>query len=142
MRTFIFFLNSLIFLFIIGCSPDKSSDKMISNNKISTNDDNNKPSDKTIQDFVSTKFARKVTNINFGNGSYKKIDFDNVHIINQWPDENLKGIYNIKINYINKFHYLNEKETHISKYETIWRFRREGNQWAPEKSEFENSMIQ
>jgi hypothetical protein len=86
-----------------------------------------KPSESLIQDLITKEYKNNVQR------------FDNVQLLNQWSDENEKGVYFIKVVYVDKIHsYL--LKNHGEKIETIWKFKKEGNEWTPEN--YKNTFIE
>jgi hypothetical protein len=122
MKTFQMFLLGYLCFILVGCTTDK-------------------PSDKIVKDFIATKFAKQVNRIDFGRSVHRTdVRYDNVQIVNQWPDENLKGVFYIKVSYVEELNaYPGGK---ASKYETTWKFTKEGDQWAPDKYEKETIFIE
>lgn len=78
-----------------------------------------KPPQKTIDEYVENW--------------YKPLKIDNVKVINQWADENAKGIYYVEVScrLIGTDYVPNRVET--------WRFVRQGDQWVKDRSPFKQN---
>ncbi len=124
MKTFQTISAMFLLLFFTGCSQDK-------------------PSDDVINNFIKSKFERKENRIDFGCCVHRiEIQYDDAKLINQWWDENEKGIYYIKVSYVDRSIHKDRYPSQASRYETTWGFKKEGKQWTPELSEKENRFIE
>lgn len=105
---FIYFIFITFLLF--GCSPEE-------------------PSEKTINDFLATRFKNESRMGTFG-GVYTK-KYSNLTVLNKWSDENTKGVYFIKVS----FDY--EDKWFASSCIQTWRFVKQGDQWVHDKNPFD-----
>lgn len=95
---------------MLGCSPDK-------------------PSQQDVVAFVSNQFRSQSTPGTFGTVTKT---YSNVQLLNQWADENAKGVYYVKVS----FDY--EDNWFASSCIQTWRLVKQGKLWEPDKSPVQN----
>lgn len=78
------------------------------------------PSDAQIQEFLKNKFKSESKMGTFAMYTKK---YSNVKLLNQWKDENYKGIYYVKVSFDFEDNWFKSSCVHI------WRFSKQGNHW-------------